>query len=708
MLNQTSLNQLSKLLEAQAFRQLLAETQNSEFESEYIKASALLYRAEALVATGDYSTSSVDEALQIIRTLQVRDLLPWAKFLLARIQLIRGELTEAEESINEAFVFYKAITDLRGMASSLNLSSHIAFQLGDYLLAKRQATRSMSVFDDLGKCGEALSVKLNLVTYQLRAGELRQTLKSYVECTESAARLLKGATLYNYHHRGALIYAQLGDFESALRHVREASILPPELRRERFRHLEIFGYVQYLNGDLPGSRKSLRQAEALAGEIAVDSVLVSQVCRLRADLEFTDGNVPLALDYATKGLAAAEKQRERLEIAACWRVFAQVAAHDNKQDKARDWFRRAIDLFNQISSRYELAVTRYLAARSGVFEPAESIALLFLAKEYFESEQVTPYIDKVKVALQTLHRPTLPMPPVKPSSGSAPVQIITANKTMSSVLELARNLAPTDMTVLLTGETGTGKDLLARYVYEHSGCTGAFVSQNVTTLPAAMIESELFGHRKGAYTGAERDRPGLIRQAENGTLFLNEIGEASPELQAKLLEVLETRRVRRVGDDTDQPVAFRLIVATNADLRECARSGKFRADLYHRLNQATLTLPPLRERLDDVELLVRHFLQGAACCSNHDAELDALVQALGHHDWPGNVRELENTIKRLWVMQGYSLSRMAGAFVDELAISDDVQLATVLAECGGNKSKAARRLGISEGTIRYRLKQGDL
>ncbi|HVP06285.1 MAG TPA: sigma 54-interacting transcriptional regulator [Candidatus Acidoferrum sp.] len=513
---------------------------------------------------------------------------------------------------------------------------------------------------------------------------------------------------YNFYHIGALTSSQRGDFTSANRFLKAASDLPRCLRREYFRHLEISGFVHILAGEHSEAEQFLREGEKLAFEIAPDSTLISQIKRLFGDLYVATGKFDLAYQYASEGLAVAEKINERLEIAACWRVFAQVETHRGHADLAREWYGKAIDLFNLIPARYELASTRYLAATSGLYGPAERTAMLYMAKEYFESEAVTSYVEKITVELNKTERHK-PLPTARSSADGAPAKIITGNPAMLKILDLADHVAASEMTVLLTGDTGTGKDLLARYIHERSGRTGEFVTVNTAALPLTMIESELFGFRKGAFTGADRDRPGLIEQAHNGTLYLNELADAPPELQVKLLEVIETRSVRRLGENTSRKVNFRLIAASNQDLRQCVNDRRFRADLFHRLNEIPIELPPLDARRDDIPALVAHFLVefGYDNIGNGDSEaLDRLASILTTLQWPGNVRQLQMTVKNLWVTSGRSVVAMSRLALD-LPVGEDHndEFASALTESGGNKSEAARRLGMSESTFRYRLRR---
>ena len=221
---------------------------------------------------------------------------------------------------------------------------------------------------------------------------------------------------------------------------------------------------------------------------------------------------------------------------------------------------------------------------------------------------------------------------------------------MRRVLEIVRRAAPSDAAVLLTGESGTGKELVARAIHRASDRkNGPFVAVNCAAIPAELLESELFGHVRGAFTGAVADRAGRFERASGGTLFLDEIGELPPGLQPKLLRALQEYEIEPVGGRTKR-VDVRVVAATNRVIETALASGQFREDLYYRLAVITVELPPLRQRRDDIPLLVRHFLEKHAGATL--AVSDAAMQLLLHYEWPGNVRELENAIQRMTVLRG--------------------------------------------------------
>lgn len=310
------------------------------------------------------------------------------------------------------------------------------------------------------------------------------------------------------------------------------------------------------------------------------------------------------------------------------------------------------------------------------------------------------------------------------------VQLIGESAAMQSVRQQITRIAQLSAlsdavqpTVLITGETGTGKDVVARYL--HASCANhdkPFVHVDCASLPAELIESELFGHEKGAFTNAVASRPGLIESAEDGTLFLDEIGELPLGLQAKLLNVLERRMVRRLGSTKERPVQARIIAATNRDLYQMSSEGRFRSDLYYRLNVITMQMPPLRDRGQDVLLLANYFRQMTEkryALPHHEFSAMALMAIQNYH-WPGNVREMRHQISRAVLMctqamiseHDLGLPQMAAVNANPsiqgeaqvtLDDAEKAMLLNALEQARHNVSKAARLLGITRMTMRYRM-----
>jgi len=288
------------------------------------------------------------------------------------------------------------------------------------------------------------------------------------------------------------------------------------------------------------------------------------------------------------------------------------------------------------------------------------------------------------------------------------------------VRSMVERVAPTSATVLIEGQTGTGKELVARLVHDCSGRRGPFMPVNCGAIPAELMETELFGHAKGAFTGAHQQREGLFVAARGGTLFLDEISEMRSDLQVKLLRALEEGRIRPVGSDREVPIDVRIVASAQPGLREQVQQRRFREDLYYRLNVVHILLPGLRERPEDIALLVQHFMQRVADeFGMTPVTLDAAqLASLRARDWPGNVRELRNYIERTVLMGGPPEDEPAaanaiaepapGAYPVDWTLEQVKQahILRVLAENRGNRSATARQLGVSRKTLERRLGPG--
>ncbi|KAB2923002.1 MAG: GAF domain-containing protein [Bacteroidetes bacterium] len=298
--------------------------------------------------------------------------------------------------------------------------------------------------------------------------------------------------------------------------------------------------------------------------------------------------------------------------------------------------------------------------------------------------------------------------------------IVGRSPKWTAVLSIAQRVLDVDAAVLITGESGTGKELVARAVHDHGLRKGRpFIAVNASALPESLMESELFGHVKGAFTGAAGDKKGLVEAANGGTLFLDEIGDLPPALQAKLLRLLQEKEYRRVGDTVNRTADVRIIAATNKQLDAEVKGGRFREDLFFRLNVIGIHLPPLRERREDIPLLADHFVKRAAAKYQRPVtgiHPDAMQSLLGN-PWKGNVREFQNVVERAVVLcRGSLLTADDFLFAPQepgTAATSAVTLADfereiiekTLAEMGGNRTRTAERLGVSLRWLQYRLKE---
>jgi two-component system response regulator HydG len=361
-----------------------------------------------------------------------------------------------------------------------------------------------------------------------------------------------------------------------------------------------------------------------------------------------------------------------------------------------------------------MVITGY-ASVQGAVDAVKTGAEEYLAKP-FTDEELFAAVRRALGKL-TMRRAAQPRTVATPR---VPQGLIGEAEPMRVVFRAIAKASATSATVLITGESGTGKELVARAIhYGGPRASAPFVPVNCGAIPEGLLESELFGHVKGAFTGATESRAGFFQTADGGTIFLDEISETSLPMQVKLLRVLQDREVCMVGTTRSRTVDVRVIAATNKDLLALVKKGTFREDLYYRLNVITVEIPPLRERADDVLLLAQHYLAKFAGEFGKKAPSfsDAALRALRNYDWPGNVRELENIIQRLVVMlegpvidvqdlpslMRFSPTRGGGADLT-LAALETEHIRRVLAITGGNKTKAAELLGIDRKTLREKLK----
>lgn len=353
--------------------------------------------------------------------------------------------------------------------------------------------------------------------------------------------------------------------------------------------------------------------------------------------------------------------------------------------------------------------------RNGLFD---------LITKPFDTEQVVALLGRVHSLLQ--HRRRIEQLDKRLSQLDRSSSLVMESPAARKSSDLARQVAALDVPVLISGETGTGKGVLARYIHSLSPrSNGPYFVLNCAAIAESLIDNELFGHEKGAYTGATARKRGLLELADGGTLLLDEINSTTPAVQAKLLQFMQDRILTRLGGEHAVEVDVRLIVSTNQDLQQLVKDGRFRQDLFFRLNVFPIQLPPLRERAEDIPLLSQQFIQAYAGKFGRPARQvsEGALQCLQRYSWPGNIRELENIIQRAVVLaddrvigidtlpgelsQGGTLPKHTDAAWRMDATLDEVQeywINKVLENCKGNKAEAARRLGIDASTLHRKLR----
>jgi two-component system response regulator AtoC len=396
-----------------------------------------------------------------------------------------------------------------------------------------------------------------------------------------------------------------------------------------------------------------------------------------------------------------------------------------------------LDLVDEVRARRldtTVVVMTAYGSKEIAIEAMKRGAYDYLSKP-FEAEEVLLLLRKAEER-ERLFRENVTLRRQLRSGGQEPEtglgEMVAKSGRMTDLFRTIRKIAEFKTTVLVGGESGTGKELVARAIHRLSPRSeGQFIAVNCGAIPATLLESELFGHRKGAFTDATRDRKGLFEEADGGTLFLDEIGELPLGLQVKLLRVLQEEEIRRLGDTQDLKVDVRVVAATARDLASEVKRGAFREDLYYRLNVLSIQLPPLRERREDIPLLVEHFIQrmNARMALNVTGTTSEAMRILIEAEWPGNVRELENTVERAMVLtEGDQidldslperLREPAGRAVptpvpvsdDDLSIkrasrrAEEDLIRRALIRTGGNRTRAAELLEISHRALLYKIKE---
>lgn len=662
--------------------------------------------SEAAIIAGQHERVRLEEALQAFSSEPDSANYARTKFLMGRFLSESGRYTEARAAFWEAHLIYLRLDEPLGSATVLNNLAHCEYRSGNLIAAQDHLHECSLMLEKAGKIVQSEMVTKNLALVYAETGKLEQSMKLLWKSFNSPrAGEHTEHDVMAFHLNWAYLKALKGDFKDARKSLACCQPLMEKFQREKGMYYAKVGLTEMLAGQIDQAREALQLAHEVACEVAPGSSLEAEALRLLGEVHSLAGNFDKAEEYGQATIVLAEKISEKVEVACGNRLIAQVELSRGNKAQARACFDKALDLLAMIGSQYRLAVTRYLAASSGLYASAKSKMLMQNARNYFEDEGVDHY-------LQRLDQSPLAAGSGRSRSGRASksgVTFVTCSKPMRRIISTARTAAKSECTVLLTGDTGTGKDLMARLVHEHSGRTGEFVSVNTAAIPGTMIESELFGYRKGAFTGADRDRPGLFEQAEGGTLFLNEIADSSPELQAKLLEVLETRQIRHLGENKTRPVNVRLVAATNLNLQAQIDDGKFRRDLFHRLNELMIVLPPLKERQEDIPILVEHFyreVSARATKSGQSQKLEQLGLLLSLDAYPGNVRELRARVNQLYVLSEGSLEGMISEVLKSRP--EAALLSGVLILTGWNRSQAARILGVDEATVRRRIKKHDL
>jgi len=702
---------------------------------------------EEALETGQRAISIFIELHDELKIAQIQ-------FLLGLISIAMGNLKSAEIEIRDALTGYKRLNDLEGVISCFSRLSNIEAIRGSYAKSIEYLQDALFYANKLGDSKKKAFLYGNLGQSFTMIGSWKKAERSLLlntglnRQTGNEINLCKGLLSLGY------IYFLKREFKKAKNSYEESLALIQKNNsvRELTIYHEYSGELAFVQGDYQLANEHYTKAIEIGEKIAPQSAIISQTYRLLADLQVAKKEYDQALSSCQKALEVSKSLGERIEESACYRILGQIYIVKNDKEKAQENFKKSISIFQEINTKYELAKIYLEAGKSNCYDYYERMKFLGRAEDIFKELESKYHLGLIKLAQSNLffekqeyENTSLFLKDAEkifrelgeekdlslvkefrnkltkfngelevsnPETKYTFSQIITQNKKMLDILEEAKRIKDTDMTILIEGETGTGKDLLAKCIhYESNRKNKEFVMVSSAAIPKDLLESELFGFRRGAFTGASYDKKGLLEEADGGTLFLNEVADLPLFLQAKILGAIENKELTRIGETKSRKVDFRIISATNKSLEEEIKSGRFREDLYYRLYCIKFVLPPLRERKEDILLLIEY-------CSKVFSITDIQIplEIFLNYNWPGNIRELENEIKRFIALGEKEMAvnnfdadchfqPEESSLSSKLAEYEKEQIIKALKDSNGIIIKAAKLLGIPWTTLKNKIKK---
>ena len=646
--------------------------------------------------------------------------------ILGNVMRYMGKFREAEEAYRDAESIFRRNDDYSRAGVALNRLAAIHFRKGEFDSALKcllEAVEHARKEDDNKKLAYIFGNIGRVYTLMGRLSQAEENIRFNIELS---TQLGDDVELARAYLSLGYINIQQIRFDTAAEALATALVYirKQDMRKEDVIYLTYLGELLIKTGRLSEAERVLNEAASGGSKISPESLLAARPLRHLAELMLKQGNFRKALLVANKAMILMKKLEDSVEIGALLKIQAICYQNLEQPDKARVAFVDSIALLEEYKAKFELAESLIEAGRSPLFGANQQTMYLCRAEEVYNACGIIPRATELQKMIGNLDAGPAAQIAVTSQTEVAAVDFPTRNEKMKQIVRHLKLLRNSDIPILLTGETGTGKDFLARYYHSIVRPDGPFVTVNCAAMPETLMESELFGCSRGAYTGAESDRRGLFLAANHGVLLLDEIGELTPALQAKLLSVLESKKLRPLGTSDEIPFDTIVIAATNRDLNIMVENGTFRRDLYYRLTGITLELPPLRERKEDIPHLLDYFMHKFGLIDNGQSPDRELVRLFVGYDWPGNIRQLENKVRQLSVMASMakdgSIVELSRSFFDSRkdevsnSLFEQVEqfekrlLIEALASAGGNKSEAARLLSIHESTFRAKMKRYSL
>ena len=692
------------------------------------RAGEVLHRvAKAYASVADCPT-----ALRIARVAQDRvaedgDNLLAAEIFMTLGTILRslGELTEAERAFRDAESIFRRNDCLEGQSRALNMLAGLLYRQNEY-------GRSLSVLMDATAIARRLGDRRKLAYMMGNIGRIHTFVGEFSKAREYLGLNIDLSTELGdraevARARIALGYAHMqeGTYATAEEILKSARLDAVEAgsRRDEAICLSYLGELEYRTGRLLQGRQTLRKALTLAEQMGSKTSLAGRIMRHLAEVSLRQTNIAAARRWAAGASLNIGEAGDKVENGALCRIKAAIAEAEGEADQARELYTMAISRLEEAGVYFETAEALVTAGKSELFPPRRQMTFLFRAETLYARRNLTVKRREVEELISSIGYPAALARGNPETAKSCPdgVDYLSNSGEIRRFKDQLAAIGRADLPLLLTGETGVGKDHMAKYFHHVTRPGMPFVTVNCASVPETLLESELFGYHRGAFTGADTDKLGLFMAANGGVLLLDEIGDMPLQLQTKLLGVLERKKVTPLGSTGERDLDIKLVTATNRNLEEMVESGTFRRDLYYRLSGLAFCIPPLRDRKEDIPLLLEYFLVRCGLMQKGQKAPGELLSQFLSYSWPGNTRELYNRVRRLEVMADLTadgdlaeLSRtvfesetpaVSGTLFERVEQFERQLITEALVAAGGNKSEAARLLGIHEATVRTKLKR---
>jgi transcriptional regulator with GAF, ATPase, and Fis domain/uncharacterized protein HemY len=798
----TKIDLIESLVEQRKFASALKEIKRVEGQREIEEFSTLggdlcYLSAVTLHGLGNYRDAKLkaEKAYDLFKNTSENKKVAEIQYIWGLIHLDLGDLKNAENHIRDAITTYRRIGDEAEIIKCYNKIARIFFIKSEFEKAIEYLSEAKELSEKIGDFRMSAVASSNLGRIYTLTGKWEKAEENLLVSLKFNETKNDELNLCRSRLSLGFVCCLKREFQKAHEYLTEAFELAQ--RNDYLRELAIYheyaGQLAHEQDDDKSAQIHYTKGIQIGEMAAPEGDINNQTYRLLAELQVAKKEYEQALISCQKSLEVSKSLGEKIEEGAVYRVLGQI--HSAKKDKelALEYFNKSISFLQQIGARYELARTYLEAGRSNQFDYYKRLgflsnaeiefralgsfyhlgqvnlsianllvehnqydsAQLFLAdaEKLFQETEEQKAICQVCDLRRTIENALFRASMIAKSNGRVTFDnVITQNGEMREVIEKLKQIRDYDISILLEGETGTGKDLIAKAVhYSGKRKDRRFIPVSCAALPETLLENELFGHKKGAYTGADKDETGLFEEAEGGTLYLDEIAEVPMSTQVKLLRAIEEKEIVRLGETTPRKINVRIISSTSKDLKKSIQDGIFRQDLYYRLNTFHIKIPPLKQRKEDIPLLVRHFLReyGSKAGNLKDFTTKEVVKRFSEYSWPGNVRELENELKRMVVLaqagpsngDPFSLlserfyqfseeipSPLVGGKTDQLYPPGDMhqvaktdaslfkkveefekeKIIQALSQANWIKLRAAKLLGIPEATLRNKMKKYDI